>query len=136
MEPIDFGVSSLFDTPYHDTHAASSTYQVTGGKMSNDPKVSREDVFAAADLLVEQGKNVTQRSVRSVLGDIGSYGTIQKELKAWRIARGYPLKAKSKTKNAQDNGSVAYWAGEVKRLSGELANATEMLVAASTTTAA
>ena len=50
-------------------------------------KMTAEEVFAAADELVAQGEEPTQRAVREACGNRGSDTTINKHLRDWRAAR-------------------------------------------------
>lgn len=47
-------------------------------------RITKEDIFMAADLLAEQGIMPSILSVRSALGDTGSESTILKYLKEWK----------------------------------------------------
>lgn len=50
-------------------------------------KLKAEEVYAAADALVERGEEPTQLAVREACGNRGSETTINKHLRDWRAAR-------------------------------------------------
>lgn len=50
-------------------------------------KLKAEEIYAAADALVERGEEPTQLAVREACGNRGSETTINKHLRVWRAAR-------------------------------------------------
>ncbi len=47
-------------------------------------KLTKEEIFEAADAIRDRGENVTQEAVRHECKDRGSYSTINKHLKTWQ----------------------------------------------------
>jgi len=52
--------------------------------MGREATISYEQVAAAADTMKAAGSKPTSRAIRERIGNIGSMGTINRHLQAWR----------------------------------------------------
>ena len=55
--------------------------------MGREATISYEQVAAAADTMKAAGSKPTSRAIRERLGNIGSFGTINRHLQAWRAGQ-------------------------------------------------
>jgi chromosome segregation ATPase len=55
--------------------------------MGREATISYEQVAAAADTMKATGSKPTSRAIRERLGNIGSFGTINRHLQAWRAGQ-------------------------------------------------
>ena len=55
--------------------------------MGREATISYEQVAAAADTMKAAGSKPTSRAIRERLGNIGSMGTINRHLQAWRAGQ-------------------------------------------------
>jgi hypothetical protein len=94
--------------------------------MPAKAKVTKDDVFSAADRLAARGARITLRAIRKELGDQGSMGTIQAAYTAWMASHN----SRRAPTTPRPTSAVAYWSAEVQRLTNQLRKATSELVKA------